>query len=247
MRLEQSCAASWMTPILRSPSPRPSTLWKLGDVSGRGHTRCRCRGRALRRLLVLEREQDETRTARCTGPSALAKIAAQQGMLMLVPPVGIGMGAYGYLKGAGGTSSAGDRHHANCEGAFGSGEERAYPGDEGEGHRSPRSRGRSTRNVSRRRGGAVRPCCPANGQARRTCASPRVLPTSASQAGQPPMRPLQRAGSTRPMDRRCAVSKVRTQPARSRRKQSRRVRADFRARATASSPRLRMSRAVWAR
>ena len=80
-----------------------STLWKLDDPSGED---------ILFAVAEGERSGDynfwkgSRHNAKRTlhSPSALAKIAAQQSMVILVPPVGMGMGAYGYLKGAGGAS-----------------------------------------------------------------------------------------------------------------------------------------------
>ena len=68
-----------------------TTLWKLEDPSGEDIL-----------LAVAEGKHNASRTLH--SPAALAKIAAQQGMVILVPPVGMGMGAYGYLKSTGGTS-----------------------------------------------------------------------------------------------------------------------------------------------
>ena len=80
-----------------------STLWKLGDVSGEDILAAVAEGeRSGDYSFWKNSRQNADRTLH--SPSALAKIAATQGMLMLVPPVGIGMGAYGYLKGAGGLS-----------------------------------------------------------------------------------------------------------------------------------------------
>jgi HEAT repeat protein len=80
-----------------------STLWKLDDPSGEDIL-----------LAVAEGERsgnynfwkDSTHQANRTlhSPVALMKIAAQQSVVILVPPVGIGMGAYNYLKGPGGVS-----------------------------------------------------------------------------------------------------------------------------------------------
>lgn len=80
-----------------------STLWKLNDPSGEDIM-----------LAVAEGERSgnynfwkgSTHQANRTlhSPIALMKIAAQQSVAILVPPVGIGMGAYNYLKGTGGVS-----------------------------------------------------------------------------------------------------------------------------------------------
>lgn len=80
-----------------------STLWKLGDPSGED---------ILLAVSEGERSGDynfwkgSTHQANRTlhNPIALMKIAAQQSVAILVPPVGIGMGAYNYLKGSGGVS-----------------------------------------------------------------------------------------------------------------------------------------------
>lgn len=80
-----------------------STLWKLDDPSGEDIL-----------LAVAEGERSgnynfwkgSTHQANRTlhSPVALMKIAAQQSITILVPPVGIGMGAYNYLRGSGGVS-----------------------------------------------------------------------------------------------------------------------------------------------
>lgn len=80
-----------------------STLWKLGDPSGED---------ILMAVSEGERSGDynfwkgSTHQANRTlhSPLALMKIAAQQSVSIFVPPVGIGMGAYNYLKGPGGVS-----------------------------------------------------------------------------------------------------------------------------------------------
>ncbi len=78
-----------------------STLWKMNDPSGEDILIAVAGGeRSADYNFWKGSEHTANRTLH--SPSALAKIAVQQGMVILVPPVGIGMGAYGYLKGAGG-------------------------------------------------------------------------------------------------------------------------------------------------
>lgn len=80
-----------------------STLWKINDPSGEDILVAVAEGeRSANYSFWKDSKHNANRTLH--SPAALAKIGAQQGMLILVPPVGIGMGAYGYLKGAGGQS-----------------------------------------------------------------------------------------------------------------------------------------------
>ena len=80
-----------------------STLWKLDDPSGEDILMAVAEGeRSADYSFWKGSKHNANRTLH--SPSALAKIAAQQSMVILVPPVGMGMGAYGYLKGAGGVS-----------------------------------------------------------------------------------------------------------------------------------------------
>lgn len=80
-----------------------STLWKLNDPSGEDILLAVAEGeRSGNYNFWKGSKHNATRTLH--SPVALAKIAAQQSMVILVPPVGMGMGAYGYLKGSGGTS-----------------------------------------------------------------------------------------------------------------------------------------------
>jgi HEAT repeat protein len=80
-----------------------STLWKLNDPSGEDILLAVAQGeRSGDYNFWKGSKHNASRTLH--SPSALAKIAAQQSMVILVPPVGMGMGAYGYLKTAGGTS-----------------------------------------------------------------------------------------------------------------------------------------------
>ncbi len=81
-----------------------STLWKMDDPSGEDILAAVAEGeRSAEYSMLKSSEHSASRTLH--SPAALAKIAAQQTMVLLVPPVGIGMGAYGYLKGtAGGIS-----------------------------------------------------------------------------------------------------------------------------------------------
>lgn len=80
-----------------------STLWKLGDPSGEDILMAVAQGeRSGDYSFWKGSKHNANRTLH--SPAALAKIAAQQSMVILVPPVGMGMGAYGYLKGTGGAS-----------------------------------------------------------------------------------------------------------------------------------------------
>ena len=80
-----------------------STLWKLNDPSGEDILAAVAEGERSGEYSTL-RTGMHTASRTLHSPAALAKIAAQQTMVLLVPPVGIGMGAYGYLKGTGGPS-----------------------------------------------------------------------------------------------------------------------------------------------
>ncbi len=80
-----------------------STLWKLNDPSGEDILVAVAEGERSGDYSFWQgSKHSASRTLH--SPAALAKIGAQQGMMILVPPVGIGMGAYGYLKGAGSQS-----------------------------------------------------------------------------------------------------------------------------------------------
>ncbi len=89
---------------LNDPDPKvsftaASTLWKLNDPSGEDILADVAQGERSAEYSALKSgKMNASRTLH--SPAALAKIAAQQGIVILVPPVGIGMGAYGYLKGA---------------------------------------------------------------------------------------------------------------------------------------------------
>ena len=93
---------------LNDPDPKvsftaASTLWKINDPSGEDILTAVAEGeRSAEYSFFKDSEHTASRTLH--SPAALAKIGAQQGLLILVPPVGIGMGAYGYLKGPGGQS-----------------------------------------------------------------------------------------------------------------------------------------------
>jgi HEAT repeat protein len=77
-----------------------STLWKLDDPSGEDILMAVAQGeRSGDYSFWKGSKHNANRTLH--SPAALAKIAAQQSMVILVPPVGIGMGAYGYLKSTG--------------------------------------------------------------------------------------------------------------------------------------------------
>ena len=93
---------------LDDPDPKvaftaASTLWKLNDPSGEDILAAVAEGERSAEYSFWKNSK-HTANRTLHSPSALAKIGAQQGLLILVPPVGIGMGAYGYLKGAGGAS-----------------------------------------------------------------------------------------------------------------------------------------------
>jgi HEAT repeat protein len=80
-----------------------STLWKLNDPSGEDILLAVAEGeRSGNYNFWKGSKHNATRTLH--SPSALAKIAAQQSMVILVPPIGMGMGAYGYLKSSGGAN-----------------------------------------------------------------------------------------------------------------------------------------------
>ncbi len=93
---------------LNDPDPKvafttATTLWKLDDPSGEDILLAVAEGeRSADYNFWKNSKHNAKRTLH--SPSALAKIAAQQSMVILVPPVGMGMGAYGYLKSAGGVS-----------------------------------------------------------------------------------------------------------------------------------------------
>jgi len=77
-----------------------STLWKLNDPSGEDILLAVASGeRSGDYNFWNGSKHNATRTLH--SPATLAKIAAQQTMIILVPPIGMGMGAYNYLKGAG--------------------------------------------------------------------------------------------------------------------------------------------------
>lgn len=78
-----------------------NTLWKLDDPSGEDILLAVAEGeRSGDYNFWKGSKHNASRTLH--SPAALAKIAAQQSMVILVPPVGMGMGAYGYLKSSGG-------------------------------------------------------------------------------------------------------------------------------------------------
>jgi HEAT repeat protein len=78
-----------------------STLWKLDDPSGEDILIAVAQAeRSADYSFIKGSEHNANRTLH--SPAALAKIAVTQTMVILVPPVGMGMGAYGYLRGAAG-------------------------------------------------------------------------------------------------------------------------------------------------
>ncbi len=94
--------------MLNDPDPKvaftaASTLWKLNDPSGEDILMAVAEGeRSGNYSFWKDSKHNANRTLH--NPAALTKIAVQQSMVILVPPVGIGMGAYGYLKGTAGVS-----------------------------------------------------------------------------------------------------------------------------------------------
>ena len=94
--------------LLGSEDPKLSftaatTLWALKDTSGEDVLAATAEGERASDYSFLKRsEHNASRTLH--SPEALAKIAMMQGLTILVPPVGMGMGAYGYLKGTPGAS-----------------------------------------------------------------------------------------------------------------------------------------------
>lgn len=80
-----------------------STLWALHDTSGETVLIATAEGERASDYSFWKRStHNASRTLH--SPEALAKIAVQQSLVILVPPVGMGMGAYGYLKGTPGAS-----------------------------------------------------------------------------------------------------------------------------------------------
>lgn len=80
-----------------------TTLWALHDRSGEDVLVATAEGERASDYSFLKRsEHNASRTLH--SPEALAKIAMLQSLTILVPPVGMGMGAYGYLKGTSGPS-----------------------------------------------------------------------------------------------------------------------------------------------
>lgn len=94
--------------LVKSEDPKLSftaatTLWALHDRAGEDVLLETAEGERASDYSFLKRsEHNASRTLH--SPEALAKIAMVQSLTMLVPPVGMGMGAYGYLKGTGGAS-----------------------------------------------------------------------------------------------------------------------------------------------
>lgn len=94
--------------LLSSSDPKLSftaatTLWGLKDTAGQDVLVATAEGERAGEYSFLKRsEHNASRTLH--NPEALAKIAVLQSLTILVPPVGMGMGAYGYLKGTSGAS-----------------------------------------------------------------------------------------------------------------------------------------------
>ncbi len=94
--------------LLASDDPKLSfiaatTLWALKDTAGEDVLIATAEGERASDYSFLKRsEHNASRTLH--SPEALAKIAMMQSLTILVPPVGMGMGAYGYLRGSPGAS-----------------------------------------------------------------------------------------------------------------------------------------------
>ena len=80
-----------------------TTLWAMHDTSGQDVLTATAEGERASDYSFFKRsEHNASRTLH--SPEALARIAMLQSLTILVPPVGMGMGAYGYLKGSTGAS-----------------------------------------------------------------------------------------------------------------------------------------------
>ncbi len=95
--------------LLNGSDPRvvytaASTLWKLNDPSGEDILEAVAQGERSADYSFWKNSKHAA-SRDLHSPAALAKIGATQGAIMLVPPIGIGMGAYNYLKGTGGGTS----------------------------------------------------------------------------------------------------------------------------------------------
>ena len=95
--------------LLNGSDPRvvytaASTLWKLNDPSGEDILEAVAQGERSGDYSFCKNIKHAA-SRDLHSPAALAKIGATQGAMMLVPPIGIGMGAYNYLKGSGGGTS----------------------------------------------------------------------------------------------------------------------------------------------
>ena len=94
--------------LLASDDPKLSftaatTLWANKDTSGEEVLVATAEGERAADYSFFKRSQhNASRTLH--SPEALAKIAMLQSLTILVPPVGMGMGAYGYLRGTTGVS-----------------------------------------------------------------------------------------------------------------------------------------------
>lgn len=94
--------------LLHNQDPKLSftaanTLWTLHDRSGADILGATAEGERAGDYSFMRRsEHNASRTLH--SPEALAKIALLQGLTIFVPPIGMGMGAYGYLKGDPGVS-----------------------------------------------------------------------------------------------------------------------------------------------
>src|SRR5882757_1443772 len=79
------------------------TLWKMDDQSGEDILQSVVRGDRSANPGFLK-GGIHSANRQLHSPTSLAKIGAMQGAMILLPPVGIGMGAYQYLKGNAGES-----------------------------------------------------------------------------------------------------------------------------------------------
>ena len=94
--------------LLASDDPKLSftaatALWALKDTAGEDVLAATAEGERASDYSFLKRsEHNASRTLH--SPEALARIAMMQSLTIFVPPVGMGMGAYGYLRGTEGAS-----------------------------------------------------------------------------------------------------------------------------------------------
>ena len=94
--------------LLNSNDPKlsftaASTLWELHDPAGEDVLFATAEGERAGDYSFFKRSEHNARRT-LHSPEALAKIAMMQSLTIFVPPVGMGMGAYGYLRGNPGAS-----------------------------------------------------------------------------------------------------------------------------------------------